>query len=528
MTAPTPQQRLSSPDPHHALPDETSGLLAESSRDPWGEVSVSEYETARLVTLAPDLDGHAARVEFLLKRQRTDGSWGPPGGYALVPTLSAVHALLSCLSTPERDHGASPGRLRHAAQAGLRALEVTDGGTPPDTIAVELTVPALVEAINHLNSSADPAGWQRSLTCPGGIDPRALQAVRTAIAAGGPALMKMWHAWETLNAPEHAGDSVQLAGGTLGGSPAATAAWLTTQSVTAQHTTDARTYLHRLQHRYRGPVPSISAITYFERAWLLCTFAAARMQYTVPAALLDSLEDALTTHGAPAADGLPPDADDTAAVLLALASHGRPRRPDALMDYRADGYFHCFIGERTPSISTNAHVLETLAHHVARRPEDRTRYEASITATTRWFLDAQRADGSWTDKWHASPYYATACCVQALAACPADGTAHARRRSARWVHDTQRPDGGWGRWHSTTEETAYALQILATQCPDYPPAGQALIRGRALLAGDTLPWTPLWHDKDLYTPHRVVAAARLAALHTSAPRQGLVQEGAAR
>ncbi|MEV6013581.1 prenyltransferase/squalene oxidase repeat-containing protein [Streptomyces sp. NPDC051976] len=283
----------------------------------------------------------------------------------------------------------------------------------------------------------------------------------------------------------------------------------------SQHSDSAQRYLEALQHRYGGPVPSITPITYFERAWLLNTFAGAGMASGTPTALLDSLEAALTPQGAPAGAGLPPDADDTAAILLALATYGRGQRPEALMDYRTDDYFQCFIGERTPSVSTNAHVLETLSHHVAQHLQDKARYGQAMDAVSVWLLAAQNPDGSWLDKWHASPYYATLCCTQALTAHASAAAIPAQRHAVQWVLETQHPDGGWGLWHSTAEETAYAVQILAPQSGGgNSRVRQALVRGRACLAG-ALPLTPLWHDKDLYTPKRVVRAARTAALHAT-------------
>ncbi|EDY51667.1 ent-copalyl diphosphate synthase [Streptomyces clavuligerus] len=513
--APPPQIR------QRTLVDEATQLLTESAEDAWGEVSVSEYETARLVAHATWLGGHATRVAFLLERQHEDGSWGPPGGYRLVPTLSAVHALLTCLASPAQDHGVPHDRLLRAVDAGLTALRrLGTSDSPPDTIAVELVIPSLLEGIQHLLDPAHPhsrpafSQHRGSLVCPGGLDGRTLGALRSHAAAGTPVPGKVWHASETLGLSTEAASHLQPAQGIIGGSAAATATWLT-RVAPSQQSDSARRYLEELQHRYSGPVPSITPITYFERAWLLNNFAAAGVPCEAPAALLDSLEAALTPQGAPAGAGLPPDADDTAAVLLALATHGRGRRPEVLMDYRTDGYFQCFIGERTPSISTNAHVLETLGHHVAQHPQDRARYGSAMDTASAWLLAAQKQDGSWLDKWHASPYYATVCCTQALAAHASPATAPARQRAVRWVLATQRSDGGWGLWHSTVEETAYALQILA------PPSGggnipvqQALTRGRARLCG-ALPLTPLWHDKDLYTPVRVVRAARAAALYTT-------------
>lgn len=513
LTLPPPPPHI--PGQPRSLSREATSLLAESAQDAWGEVSVSEYETGRLVELAPWLDGHPARLSFLLDRQHADGSWGAPDGYALVPTLSAVHALLAADVT-RRDDAV---RLRSAVGSGLVCLErLLDrpAGHLPDTIAVELVVPALVEDINR-RLPCLPGGTgdgPRQLRHPRGVDPRPLRALRAEAASGAPLGMKAWHTWETLNAPRPATAGVRLAHGGLSASPAATAAWLGAGPTTPA-VRQARAYLQEVQRRHGGPVPSTTSITFFERAWLLCSFDSAGVDCLVPGALLDSLETALTAEGAPAGEGLPPDADDTAAVLLALAAHGRGRRPEALMDYRTDGHFLCFSGERTPSTSTNAHVLECLARHVADRPEDGGRYGSALRTAAQWLLDAQHRDGYWLDKWHASPYYATLCCVQALAV--AEAPAPALRRAARWVTGTQRADGGWGLWHSTAEETAYALLILAQDTED-PSSRAATLRGRAFLlhaCASGPPRTSLWHDKDLYMPVRVVRGACVAALHAT-------------
>src|SRR5690606_28453356 len=120
---------------------------------------------------------------------------------------------------------------------------------------------------------------------------------------------------------------------------------------------------------------------------------------------LERLAGGLGPDGAPAAPGLPTDADDTAAVLAALLRYGRVRRPDCLLDFRRGDYFACFVDERNPSVSANAHVLEALALYLGHRPAERSRYGGPAALAAQWLLGQQSADGSWSDKWHASPYY---------------------------------------------------------------------------------------------------------------------------
>jgi hypothetical protein len=108
-------------------------LLAEVAADDLGSVSPSVYETGRLVAEAPWLDKHAERVAYLLRTQQPDGSWGAPGGYALVPTLSATEALMLELERPPVPPG---GALTTAVDRGLgalfRQLRPGAGGPTPD------------------------------------------------------------------------------------------------------------------------------------------------------------------------------------------------------------------------------------------------------------------------------------------------------------------------------------------------------------------------------------------------------------
>ncbi|MGY0234494.1 prenyltransferase [Longispora urticae] len=454
-------------------------------------VSTSVYDTSRLVSLLPRLAGHQARVDFLLRGQAPDGSWGQADGYGYVPTLSAVESLLAA---------GHPGPARRGLDR-LRSWLAADVA-PADTIAVELVVPALTADVNARLPAAERLGLPR------GIEEKSLLRLRDRIDQGHHAPVKLWASLEVLGAA--AGRcGAEPSQGAVAGSPAATAAWL---GPDGDPDGPSARYLHAIQDAAGGPVPGVTPITFFERSWVLNSLALTPDPYVVPEELLDSLDAALGEYGAPAAAGLPCDADDTAAVLHALTAHGRVRRPDSLLDYRTDGYFTCFPDERNPSISTNAHVLEALGAYLAARPDDAPRFDGARTMVTDWLLATQDADGSWTDKWHASPYYATACCVLALAAYGGPTATAAVAAAARWVAGDQRPDGSWGRWSGTVEETAYAVQVLVRSGD--PAHAAHVARGRTFLAENDDPgaYPALWHAKDLYAPVTVIRAARHAAL----------------
>ncbi|MCA1673365.1 MAG: prenyltransferase, partial [Actinobacteria bacterium] len=220
--------------------------------------------------------------------------------------------------------------------------------------------------------------------------------------------------------------------------------------------------------------------------------------------------------GVAAGPGLPPDSDDTAGALYALAQLGSPRSLDCLWGYQVDTHFSCFPDERTPSTSTNAHVLQAFDKCLGRDLPQRFRHQAAMDKLSGWLRDCQETDGSWWDKWHASPFYATACCATALYCYSRDASAAVVCRAVEWLLGSQRANGSWGRWSGTYEETAYAVQTLLQTWAARPDrvVEQAAARGCVFLQrSEDHQHPPLWHGKDLYTPLRVVRAEGMAALH---------------
>ncbi|MGH3625620.1 MAG: prenyltransferase [Sciscionella sp.] len=505
-----------------------TALLSDIASDSYGQVSSSIYETARVVTLAPWLTGHLRRVRFLLESQQHNGRWGGPDDYGLVPTLSATEALLATLLRYPGEHDPllDYGQLVSAADRGLRSLFRwlgTDGRVAlPDTVAVELVVPALVTEINaHLDrlGSEPVVGldvWRGTarLVLPRGVDNGLLMRLRDAALAGHGLPTKLLHSLEVVGAPVRGASFVHPVQGAVGCSPAATATWLGDRAPQADDHPSVD-YLVAIQQRCGGPVPVCAPVPLFEQAWVLAALTTAGVSVTVPRGLLGRLHAAFGEKGAAVGPGLPPDADDTSTALHALARLGSPHSPESLWTYQVGRHFSCFPAERTPSTTTNAHILQAFGACLVRGLPQHRRYRAAISELSGWLHDAQQADGSWSDKWHASGYYATACCAVALAEY-GDAPA-AVRKATEWVLATQRADGSWGRWAGTYEETAYAVQtLLRTGMPRADGAIQrAAARGCAFLlrSGDDQEHPALWHDKDLYTPSRVIRAEGLATPH---------------
>ncbi|MDZ5444090.1 prenyltransferase/squalene oxidase repeat-containing protein [Micromonospora sp. 4G57] len=501
-------------------------LIAAMARNPSGETSASVYETARLVALAPWLPGHDVRIDWLLDRQRADGGWGGPDGYALVPSLSATEALLTVLR--RGDHGPWPATaLVRAADRGLRfvAGHLGDPAAPalPDLPATDLIVPALVESIDgQLNRPEGPPtglqGWRDRprLPLPAGLDSGRLDRVRGLLGAGRAVPEKLAHALEVGGDRACRAAGVSPVGpGTIGASPAATAAWIGRRADDPGGPAPA--YLRDVGRG--GPVPCATPIAVFERAWVLAILARAGVPATVPAALVAELRAAVGSAGAATGPGLPADADTTSVTLYALARLGLPVDPSSLWSYDTGAHFCTWPGEDGASVTTNAHVLDALGHHLTHGGTAvHPRAAGAADRVAAWLVAGQQADGRWCDRWHASPYYATYCAVLALS--DHAGSAGARTavgRATDWLLDTQRPDGSWGRWAGTAEETAYALlALLATDRSSEAAVVAAVAAGRHRLSElDGRDGEPaLWHDKDLYRPTLIVRAAVLAALWT--------------
>jgi halimadienyl-diphosphate synthase len=122
----------------------------------------------------------------------------------------------------------------------------------------------------------------------------------------------------------------------------------------------------------------------------------------------------------------------------------------------------------------------------------------------------QTASGYWEDKWHVSPYYASA---HAVIAC-AGYASSLVEKTVDWILASQREDGAWGFHQATAEETAYALQaLLIWQNQACGRQEQTIRRGYQWLVQHLEPPFPaLWIGKCLYAPELVIRSAIHSAL----------------
>lgn len=570
-----------------------STILGECLADEWGQLTPSYYDTAQVARLTggsstPSLPsptspspispppisppsvstppmatpsaGTPARLAlaedaraFLLATQLPDGGWPPSDAaprYRLVSTLAAATALLSIFAN-HIGPSAAPGLA--AADRALRF--VLDSGLLrrpeelPDTVAIEMIVPAHLRAILDLINQPGLAEFQRFR--PAMLAARhatrkwadGLTALRQAARSGSRLPVHATHTIEVLG-DDLAAQVVGPMSGPVGCSPAATAAVLAGRGTdNSGEDIASLDYLRQLADAYDGAVPNLAPITTFERVWitLFLVRAGVPLSASVRATVRRLFRAQLAADGAAGmAAGFPYDCDDTSSMLAILGALGEFADLTCLRRFEIeDGFCTYYPGERTRSATANAHAL----YAMGRNHRARIDFDAPTAAkrATGFLINTQLADGSWTDKWHSSPYYATMCCVTGLTIGLSTGlsvgqstdlsTGAAAISAGRgWVLETQYSDGSWGLWGGTAEETAYAvLTLLLTPPPANQPdssrpvirRGVEFLREVAADPGFGAYFPARWHGKELFTPYRIVTCAILSALHL-ATRAGVL------
>ncbi|MFF2324894.1 MULTISPECIES: prenyltransferase/squalene oxidase repeat-containing protein [unclassified Streptomyces] len=496
--------------------ERATSLVAEIDQDRWGSVGPSLYETARVLSAAPWLPGEPRRITYLLEQQAPDGSWGEgPLPYRLLPTLSAVEAALAVLRRGATSAEVT-GRLTTAAHKGLDVLRsLPPVSAWPDTAAAEILIPSLVAEINEkLDSLAADEGMPGlgglRLPVPDGFHGSAPAAVAKRYESADNLPVKFHHTFEGMDSyiPPTLVPDIE---GLLGSSPAATAARAArSPAATAQAVAD----LTAVAQRYDGLFPEAAPLRVVERLWVAAALARAHLPAGALPAIRGWAEEIYDPEGVRGAPGLMTDADDTAMSVLVASLVGLPYDPAPLDLFHNGSHYDCYIGEDTGSVTANAHALQALMSYLRRFPTAEATYGPRAAKLSDWLIGRQQPDGRWTDKWHASPYYATERCVTGLTRHGGHDASKAVQAAAAWTADTQRADGSWGVWDSTVEETAYAVKILLNAATPTPQHTRALDLAESYLRAASDPshrHPALWHDKTLYAPTAVIEAEVLAA-----------------
>jgi halimadienyl-diphosphate synthase len=512
----------------------TRELLAAIARDledhdGGGLNSLSVYESSWVALVRdparPSRLAYPETFAWTLAQQRRDGGWGPAGPYSLLPTMMALHAVLS--------HPQGTSLHQQVVAAGARYLQAMlrrDAIATIDTPFLELLAPMVAEKLRAQGFTL-PLAELEALRARG-----AERRARLPLEALYHSRSPLAHGLEAFGPDlDYARvRTLRTRAGGYGASPAATASVLLYAPSWDQAAAD---WLSRLLRRPAGQrtggMPATHPLDVFEAAWTLHFLLQGGYRLSVNdaavAAIVAWLRASMTPAGVSLARSraLPEDGDDTAMTLAALNDLGVPTALDPLRAFEADGHYVSYHGESSASLSANAHALEALLSAGSR---ERVTLAGRVRTTMAYLLERREPEGYWRDKWHISPYYATLACVHALAR-TSDPTTHESLGVALGaIAQTQHADGGWGRAGSSVEETAYALLTAVAARHALTPVGKALAqtgwprivtRGRRYLQRhfgdlarpDRLP--PMWVDKDLYAPPRIIRAAVLAALRAT-------------
>ncbi|MGA5131104.1 hypothetical protein ACPCTO_14960 [Streptomyces olivoreticuli] len=460
-------------------------------------VQSSAYPTAWAARLR-DKQGRPVfpeTLEWLRRHQHADGSWGsavPAAQDRFLSTLAVVTALRNCTGSWVQD----------AIRAGIAYLNShpdpwADG--QEEMLAFELVAPPLVAEAQELGLRLPPH-IADALT---GLRERKLAKVPAGVLT--TQRTPLLHALETLTdvIPVQAVAALASPDGSIANSTASTGVyWQATGDPAALD------YLRKAADSAGdGGMPEWYLIDVMEPAWSLYSLGRAGLD----SATMRKQVDRLAALAAQAPHGLPTmtdndffDADDTAMVVNVLRMFGSPYEPlrQTLLAFEDEHYFRAFAFERHPAISANGHVLEALA-------PDHEHFTPQVNKCKDFLLSVRREKAWWIDKWHLSPYYATAHVVPGLshvAPQTLNGTWH-------WLLDTQHPDGSWGTGPGRPEETAWAVLALDSLAPHFGPVPDSTRhRAHQFLAAslDRKDHAQLWVGKALFLPPALVKSTILS------------------
>ncbi|MCP4539970.1 MAG: hypothetical protein GY832_22750 [Chloroflexi bacterium] len=473
-----------------------------------GRMGPSPYDIAWMARV-PDHTGDGLRwpylIDWLIEHQRQDGSWGGPIYYyhdRILCTLTTIIALKDSQQEPAVDQAIRRGqkyiwhnlhRLHH---------------DPFELVGFELIMPTLlIEALDlGLDIPRHTCGYGR-------IRKEKLNLIPPALLYSPK--ITIVHSLEFLGKdgnPEQMRQAI-AENGSLGNSPATTCYYL------LRGGDDDRTlnYLENMV-RHNKDIIYLYPCRTFELTWVLhnLSFCDRPLTDLVEASIWKELLDNLGKRGIglDSSFGIE-DGDITSVTMRLLTMAGYSLDPEILARFEVrDKYiFRTYEYERNPSIGTNVHALEALSllPHYPNRDESKDRILA--------FLMSNRIfDTYWVDKWHASPYYATAHVLIGISK-SAPGMLRECHSTVEWLTHTQRKDGSWGFFDcGTVEETAYVLTALLYATRLFSIDRDLLRRSVAYLYHETggqfadYDYPPLWLGKLLYVPHDIVQASVLSAL----------------
>jgi len=471
-----------------------------------GHMGSTAYDTAwaaRLGEIDWSLSSHA--LNWLTENQLPDGTWGAaqPMYYhdRVLCTLAAMIAL-----TYQGRRGHDKIQIERGKEALERIVSGATQGLQADpngaTVGFEMIAPTLAaeaEKLGLIKNQGDRILGRMSKH----------RAKKLSYLQGKMISRNVTMAFSS----EMAGDdgqhmldieNLQESNGSVGLSPSATAYFAT---YVKRGDEVSLKYL-RQTARPDGGQPNVSPFDVFEIAWSLWNLSLIpdikEMAKLKPH--IDFLSKAWEPRrGVSFAVGYSvKDSDDTVITYNTLLRFGIEKDIASVLAYEEKDHFRCFDLEADPSISTNIHILDAF------RQSGLSQNISSVQKIIHFLRKTRGNRPYWVDKWHFSPYYPTAHAIIACAGFANDLV----EDSVDWILKSQNADGSWGTYHSTAEETAYAVQALWAWNERGGRIPKIKLKHGATWLKDHLnqPYPPLWIGKCLYNPSLVIRSAVISAL----------------
>lgn len=471
-----------------------------------GHMPSTAYDTAwaaRMGETDSNLSNRA--LAWLSKNQLPDGTWGAPAPMyyhdRVVCTLAAMIAL-SYRGHREEDKA----QIENGKLALERIVSGATGGLQADpngaTVGFEMIAPTLVaeaEKLGIIKHQGNRILGRLSKLRVKKLSYLQNNMINRYVTMAFSAEMAGTDGRHMLDV-----ENLQESNGSVGVSPSATAYFAT---YIKKGDEAALNYLRNII-KPDGGLPNVAPFNVFEIAWALwnLSFIPDLKKNGKLQPHLDFLSFAWQPkRGVGFAAGYSvKDSDDTGLVYDTLLRFGIEKDLASVLLYEEKDHFRCFDLEANPSISANIHVLGALGQ------AGLDQKNSSVRKVMRFLHKAKGPNPFWIDKWHISPYYATA---HAIIACA--GLANELvEESVEWILKSQNADGSWGTYIRTAEETAYAMQALWVWNDKVTRISKTVMKKGARWLSENMdkPYPPLWIGKCLYSPNLVIRSAVISAL----------------
>jgi halimadienyl-diphosphate synthase len=472
-----------------------------------GHMASTAYDTAWTARLGEiDWSISSQSLSWLAENQLPDGSWG-----ALQPVyyhdrvLCTLAAMIALTYRGRRGHDKlqiENGRLalERIVSGATQGLQADPNGA---TVGFEMIAPILAEEAERLGiikNQGDRILGRLSKQRAKKLSYLKGKMINRHVTMAFSAEMSGTDGQHMLDI-----ENLQESDGSVGVSPSATAYFAT---YIKRGDEASLNYLRNVRNP-DGGMPNVAPFDVFEIAWTLWNLSLipdlGNKDKLKPH--LDFLSNAWQPRvGIGFASGYSvKDSDDTGLVFETLLRYGIEKDIASVLAYEEDDHFRCFDLEVNPSISANIHVLSALAQSGLDKGN-------SSVEKVLGFLHRSKDSHLpfWADKWHSSPYYATAHAIIACAGIDNDLVSE----SVEWILKTQNRDGSWGTYMPTAEETAYALQALWIWDQNVASIPNTVFKNGARWLKEHMDdaYPPLWIGKCLYSPNLVIRSAIISAL----------------